>query len=318
MISFECGHCGNGIKLPDGAAGKKGKCNKCGEMITVPRPEVAAGIGYSIADSERDEGLPEPPRPPKKKAKAVEPEEVDGPSLWDRANSHKLGLPAVSGIVLASIALGYFVGREHLKSQIAAAFVKAGDGMVNALSGNDAPDPAAGTIEKGRGATAAAEPKTPPAVPVVPMGEAFVNDAMELELVGVRVEKPEYKLGLGDGKTYRSDEECLLCTFRIKNKAERREMRYYDNRFASTFRMRDDVDNSVQGVVNDDLVGALRSGEKIAPEAEVTHIQLFVLPLPKTQHLDLGIDLKAFGAQGEITFRINAADIKGFPPAGKP
>lgn len=38
MIRFECPHCGSGIKVNDSAAGKVGKCNKCGEKLTIPSP----------------------------------------------------------------------------------------------------------------------------------------------------------------------------------------------------------------------------------------------------------------------------------------
>lgn len=40
MINFECSHCGNPIKVPDQAAGRKGTCNNCGELVLVPNDSV--------------------------------------------------------------------------------------------------------------------------------------------------------------------------------------------------------------------------------------------------------------------------------------
>lgn len=37
MISFECPHCGVGIKVGDEWAGRVGKCNDCGNNLTVPQ-----------------------------------------------------------------------------------------------------------------------------------------------------------------------------------------------------------------------------------------------------------------------------------------
>lgn len=38
MIEFACGQCGNRIRVSDEAAGKRGKCNKCGVVVKVPYP----------------------------------------------------------------------------------------------------------------------------------------------------------------------------------------------------------------------------------------------------------------------------------------
>ncbi len=36
MIRFECGQCGQKIKVPDNFAGKKARCKKCGNIVTIP------------------------------------------------------------------------------------------------------------------------------------------------------------------------------------------------------------------------------------------------------------------------------------------
>jgi hypothetical protein len=38
MISFACPVCSENYTAPDISAGKTGKCKKCGELLTVPRP----------------------------------------------------------------------------------------------------------------------------------------------------------------------------------------------------------------------------------------------------------------------------------------
>ncbi len=41
MIEFECPNCGTEIKAPDSAAGKRGKCKSCEQVITVPAASPA-------------------------------------------------------------------------------------------------------------------------------------------------------------------------------------------------------------------------------------------------------------------------------------
>ncbi len=44
MINFECPHCGNPINVPDQAAGRKGTCNACRNLILVPNGSVAPRV----------------------------------------------------------------------------------------------------------------------------------------------------------------------------------------------------------------------------------------------------------------------------------
>src|SRR5687768_15536804 len=61
-IPVTCDACGARFKAPDAAAGKKGKCSKCGAGIVVPVPAAIAAPGtdddlYDVA------GTPPPPLP---------------------------------------------------------------------------------------------------------------------------------------------------------------------------------------------------------------------------------------------------------------
>lgn len=46
-IRFDCPKCGRPIKVSDSAAGKSGKCNDCGAVLTVPRSEETATVARS-------------------------------------------------------------------------------------------------------------------------------------------------------------------------------------------------------------------------------------------------------------------------------
>src|SRR5690606_8428968 len=42
-IEFSCGQCDARLKLPDTAAGRRGRCRKCGHVFTVPSPPADDG-----------------------------------------------------------------------------------------------------------------------------------------------------------------------------------------------------------------------------------------------------------------------------------
>src|SRR5687768_8001911 len=61
-IPVTCDGCGARFKAPDAAAGKKGKCKKCGATIVVPAP---AAVGAEAEDEMYDlAGATPPPMPP--------------------------------------------------------------------------------------------------------------------------------------------------------------------------------------------------------------------------------------------------------------
>jgi DNA-directed RNA polymerase subunit RPC12/RpoP len=46
-IRFACPKCGRAIRTSDDAAGKSGKCNDCGTVLTVPRSALTATVPRS-------------------------------------------------------------------------------------------------------------------------------------------------------------------------------------------------------------------------------------------------------------------------------
>lgn len=315
MIQFECGHCGNAIKLPDEAAGRKGKCNKCGESLTVPEPGDPAGLGYSLADLEESELEMAPILPRPKKRKAAPP--VEDLGLLSRLGRISLSLPAVVGIGVGSLALGYFAGREHVKLQFAAALRAAGDEFVKAMESKRPK-----VEEKADVSLALRKTAAPSAVVDLPaekapeplkVGQTFENETIAVTLTGVRVEKPEIRNRL-NGKTYRDKDDSLLVSFRIRNKQPRKIVTFYNGEFAdSRISARDDVDNEVRHGLTESLVAALASGHDIPPESDVAHTERFDVPLPKTEHITVRFDLRAVQGKGVIEYRIGAAEIDGFP-----
>ncbi len=56
-IKFNCRHCGHGLRLKDSAAGKKGKCPACGQIIVVPQPEARPDAPSAGRRRERAQSL---------------------------------------------------------------------------------------------------------------------------------------------------------------------------------------------------------------------------------------------------------------------
>jgi hypothetical protein len=63
-IPVTCDSCGARFKAPDAAAGKKGKCSKCGAKIVVPAPAPAAADEDDMYDLAAAAPPPLPAAPP--------------------------------------------------------------------------------------------------------------------------------------------------------------------------------------------------------------------------------------------------------------
>lgn len=77
-ITFKCS-CGKALKVPDGAAGKKGKCPACGAVVTVP------GGAPAKAPPPPPEPEPEAEAPPEEEPPAEEPPAEEPPAEEEEA-----------------------------------------------------------------------------------------------------------------------------------------------------------------------------------------------------------------------------------------
>ena len=63
------------------------------------------------------------------------------------------------------------------------------------------------------------------------------------------------------------------------------------------------------------IVSSIPSVYDIPPSEEATIIRVFKIPPPKTEHLVLSVDFAAFSGRGQAKFKLEASEIKGFPPS---
>jgi hypothetical protein len=206
-------------------------------------------------------------------------------------------LPAI-----ATLILGYFLGREHLKYQMRSAL----SDVASAFSEGFKSPTASGNSTLGSLET----PEEP--IPQLMIGKSHSGDGFAITLASAKVAKPKVKDLMGDlGEGKNPD---LILTFTFANTDERRILRFRKaNQFlAGHFRLRDDVDNVIRGInygFGNEPVGALTGSEDIAPGQSASHIELFSVPPPKTEFLILTVDLACLGSDGLIEFKIPAASI---------
>jgi len=58
MIIFSCHTCGQRVQMPDKHGGKKGKCPKCGGLVTIPKSKLSGpgDIDNNLIDFELQSG----------------------------------------------------------------------------------------------------------------------------------------------------------------------------------------------------------------------------------------------------------------------
>jgi hypothetical protein len=217
---------------------------------------------------------------------------------------------------------GYFAGREHVKYEIRSSILEAGKVFSEGLQGSlgDRSDTDESTTKNpttDHNVTAQIESQI---AEFVEYGEPFAAPEFEISITDARIDRPQVKDLFGD--VGRGNSPVLILVFRVKNTHDRKILRYREeNMFlAGHFQMRDDVDNIIRGVsygAGSKPVGALTGGEDILSGKEVTHLEVFSVPPPKTRYLILTMDLGAFGGEGETRFKIPVENIKNFPPVGE-
>jgi predicted Zn finger-like uncharacterized protein len=104
-MQITCSSCQAKIRVPDSAAGKKGKCPKCGTAITIPAAEPPTEE-LSASGSPFDFGGEAPAAPPRKgKSPAAEDEIQEEPADAGPAPTGRKQ-PESSGLAITSLVLG--------------------------------------------------------------------------------------------------------------------------------------------------------------------------------------------------------------------
>lgn len=311
-FSFACPACDKTLRATEKHIGRVSKCPGCGASVTIPDP-----AGDAPEEDQPDEPVASPqpiaPPPAPPTPRTAFTERIKAATA--RFKTVKLSAPIATGIGFTALTVGYFCGREHVKYEIRSAFVQAGKelqkGLQEAFSDPESPKKASASKTKAADA---------PVEPIIPVGIIHNEGPLSIALVEARIGHGEVKSGIRDN-TYPTDEKYLLCTFRVKNTDERKILTFHDSSgFGNNFVLHDDVNNLIRGVsfgFSSDLVGALKSGHDIQPGSEVTHIEVFTIPPPKTKHLILSAGLKAFSTDGRVKFKIDTKEIKGFSDAAQ-
>jgi tetratricopeptide (TPR) repeat protein len=180
MIRFQCTGCGATIKVNDNLAGKRGKCPKCGTVVTIPFPEpqpVDESAPPHVAESARPavappRPAPAPRTPPQPRAvpdesayanwtaptPAVEPaapQAFVASATKDKAKAGqgkaKLYAAVAAGVVIAGGVAAYFVVSGKGKPATAQETQKLADGLAPvSSSGGESDSSTLPTLPDGR------------------------------------------------------------------------------------------------------------------------------------------------------------------------
>lgn len=286
-FAVQCPNCSKSLKASDEHIGRRAKCPQCGASVTIVRPAA-------------EEPPADPTPPPVIRS--------DNERTAAMRNSRRtFSLPIFVGTAIGTLVLGYFLGREHIKYEMRSALSEAGEafkeGLQEAFNVNPEPeiDEEAEEFER---------------QPPLPMGKVHAADRFSIALVDARIDHAEVDSSFGDDPI-ETDEKYLFFTFRVTNTDARKILNFRDSSSfaASNFLLVDDVKNRIRGVgfgFSNDLIGAISVTDDIQPGENRTHLEVFTIPPPKTQHLILTVNLKAFDGEGRIKYQIPVNQIKGF------
>lgn len=112
----ECPSCSQTLKATDQHIGRRAKCPKCGGSVTIGRSPV-------------DEHSDVPIRPPVQVPPTVLTPPDGELSAATRNQRRTFSLPVLVGTAVATLVLGYSVGREHVKYAMRSAFSEAGKAL---------------------------------------------------------------------------------------------------------------------------------------------------------------------------------------------
>ncbi len=144
--------------------------------------------------------------------------------------------------------------------------------------------------------------------------EPEIRDVL-VTLTRLEIGRPQLKEMFG-GDTEAADEQ-LIVGFNVRNISERRIVRFTEDMFLNdAFTLVDDAGNTIRRVSYgaSTVVSAMDGSDDLNPGDQTTHVEVFAVPPPGTEYLLLTIHLDAFSSSGDVGYRIEASDIRGFLP----
>lgn len=215
----------------------------------------------------------------------------------------------IIGGAIALLVLGYFIGREHLKYEIRQGLMKAFSGFTESID-SQAGSSLSGVRRESLGSIDSTEDSEQEPLP---MGTAFESDSFTVRVVGAVIDRPRVR-DWGEDKL--ASNRHLMIHLQIKNLDDRRQLSVRSESVfgGSPFYLQDDVQNSVRRVsfgTGTSVIGSFEG--KIDPLVGETVIGCFEQPLPKTESLELTVDLDdLLGKKGKVRFSIPVEAIEGF------
>lgn len=306
MIRVQCLSCEKQLRVPEKYAGRRVKCPGCGKGVRVEEPEAEDDSGYSDKDYYDDEPEPSPRKAaPHRKAEpqAAPPITNSDGKWWQRTAT----VPVITGVGVAMLLVGYFSGRWHLQYQISSAFEQVGKAFAEGAKQGATSSPSGG---QGSG-----EPDAPPEPEPLSLGEEFETDLFTVNLKSIEIGKATIKSFRGEEPT---PDDVMLCTFSVTNTSDRKVLNFFGRLLIGTpaCAISDDVGNSIDELnlrASQSLIGAIRSDDNVNPGESRDHLIAFKVPLPKTEHLTLTVNLPTLikEATGTFTYQVNASQIVG-------
>ncbi len=194
------------------------------------------------------------------------------------------------------------------------------DGEVRKIARKDVSEIHLGTnlvsvkVIKGRKEKASKSKPAKTTPDVVEFGKPAEAGSLSVRLTDAVVEFPQVRDLFN--RISRGTSKELVVRMEVTNNDERRIARFKDNSFRSPIWMVDDVGNAIRGIgygAGSTIEGAIKRDDDINPGKTVSHACVFKIPPPKTEHLILVIDAKAFGQTGKLQFKIPVERITGLP-----
>jgi len=300
-----CPNCDSSFSVSRDKEGKRAKCLKCEQPFVIAfRDETPAADDLSAFATSTPPPIPTTPiqTPTPQQFVTTQTTEVSRPPA-----KKTIALPQwviIAMPAIATLILGYFLGREHIKYQMRSALSDVASAFSEGFKGASDSESTFSTFDS---AETPAEP-----LPQLPIGQTYKGDGFAITLTNAKIEKPKVKDMMGDIGMAKNPDVVLSFTF--ANTDDRKILRFRKgNQFmAGHFRLRDDVDNVIRGInygMGSEPVGALTGSEDISPGKSATHVELFSVPPPKTEFLILTVNTACVGGDGEIEFKIPATSI---------